>query len=165
MGTVTPRKLREATGEALREAMSATEVEQFCTGIGLAPPHPPDDVAFTSNRAYVVRRLGGKTHPELVQIALQVLDECDNGSAATELADLLALASGAGVAGEMKNLIFAADEMGELALELYTLPADDLAAAVQRRARTRSSPPVTWSEPLPTALPRSFPQATHPVPA
>lgn len=109
MGTVTPRKLREATGEALREAMTAREVEQFCTGIGLAPPDPPDDVASTSKRAYVVRRLGGKTPPELVQIALQVLDECDDGPAAAELAGLLAGAGGTGVAGEMKNLIFAAD--------------------------------------------------------
>jgi|HigsolmetaAR206D_1030411.scaffolds.fasta_scaffold00179_23 hypothetical protein len=109
MGTVTPRKLREATGEALREAMSAREVEQFCTGIGLAPPDPPEDVASTSKRAYVVRRLGGKTQPELVQIALQVLDECEGGPAAFELAGLVTRASGAGVDGEIKNLIFAAD--------------------------------------------------------
>ncbi|PSK67807.1 hypothetical protein B0E53_00278 [Micromonospora sp. MH33] len=89
--------------------MTAREVEQFCTGIGLAPPDPPDDVASTSKRAYVVRCLGGKTQPELVQIALQVLDECDDGPAAAELAGLLAGAGGTGVAGEMKNLIFAAD--------------------------------------------------------
>jgi hypothetical protein len=38
-----------------------------------------------------------------------VLDECDGGAAATELAELLARAAGAGVAGEVKNLIFAAD--------------------------------------------------------
>ena len=60
MATVTARKLREATGEALREAMSAKEVEQFCLGIGLAPPGPPNDVASISKRAYVVRRLTGK---------------------------------------------------------------------------------------------------------
>jgi very-short-patch-repair endonuclease len=109
MGTVTPRKLREATGEALREAMSAAEVEQFCTGIGLAPPNPPDDVAFNSKRAYVLPRLGGKSQPDLVQIALRVLEECDDGPAAIELTSLVARADGAGVAGEMKNLIFAAD--------------------------------------------------------
>jgi very-short-patch-repair endonuclease len=108
MGTAAPRKLREAMGQALREAKSAPKVEQFCTGIGLAPPNPPDDVAMTSKAAYVERRLEGKTRPELVQIALQVLDECDEGQeAATKLADLLA--GGTGVAGEMKNLIFAAD--------------------------------------------------------
>ncbi|GIF01572.1 hypothetical protein [Paractinoplanes rishiriensis] len=108
MGTATPRKLREAIGQALREAMSAPKVEQFCTGIGLAPPNPPDDVAMTSKAAYVERRLGGKTRPELVRLALQVLDECEEGKeAATKLADLLA--GGSGVAGEMKNLIFAAD--------------------------------------------------------
>lgn len=30
MGTATPRKLREGIGRALREAMSAQKVEQFC---------------------------------------------------------------------------------------------------------------------------------------
>lgn len=109
MGTSTPRKLREAIGQALREAMSAPKVEQFCTGIGLAPPNPPDDVAMTSKAAYVERRLGGKTQPELVQLALQVLDECDGGETAAKLADLVARGNGTGVAGEMKNLIFAAD--------------------------------------------------------
>src|SRR4051812_40116435 len=100
MGTVTPRKLREATGEALREAMGAKEVEQFCTGVGLLPPDPAEDRASVSKRAYVVRRLVGKTQPELVQIALRVLDECDGGPAADKLADLVAQACGAGVAGE-----------------------------------------------------------------
>ena len=109
MGTATPRKLREAIGQALREAMSAPKVEQFCTGVGLAGPNPPDDVAMTSKAAYVERRLGGKTQAELVQLALQVLDECEGGEAAGRLADLLAHGSGMGVAGEMKNLIFAAD--------------------------------------------------------
>lgn len=53
--------------------------------------------------------LGRKTQLELVQLALQVLDECEGGEAATKLADLVAQGGGAGVAGEMKNLIFAAD--------------------------------------------------------
>ncbi|GAA1589664.1 hypothetical protein GCM10009828_012910 [Actinoplanes couchii] len=108
MGRATPRKLRGAIGQALREAMSAPKVEQFCTGIGLAPPHPPDDVAMISKAAYVERRLGGKSEPELLQLALQVLDECEGGDAAARLADLVA-GGGTGVAGEMKNLIFAAD--------------------------------------------------------
>jgi hypothetical protein len=106
---VTLRKLREATGEALRDAMTSPAVEQFCTGIGLAPPNPPDDIASTSKRAYVVRRLAGKDMQELIRIALQVLDECDGGPAADELAHLVAEARGGGVAGKLKNLIFAAD--------------------------------------------------------
>ncbi len=102
--------LREGIGAALRDAMSATAVEDFCTGIGLAPPEPPEDIAFTSKRAYVVRRLAGKTQVELVEIALRVLDECDGaGTAATELADLVGRLGGGGVPGELKNLIFAAD--------------------------------------------------------
>jgi hypothetical protein len=108
--TVTLRMLREGIGAALRDAMSATAVEDFCTGIGLAPPEPPEDIAFTSKRAYVVRRLAGKTQVELVEIALRVLDECDGaGTAATELADLVGRLGGGGVPGELKNLIFAAD--------------------------------------------------------
>jgi hypothetical protein len=77
MRTVTPRKPRNATGEALRKAMSAREIEQFCTGIGLAPPDPKEDAASTSKRAYVVRRPGGQTQPKPVQTAPQVLDECE----------------------------------------------------------------------------------------
>lgn len=111
MATVTLGKLRNAMGAALREAMSPSIVEQFCTGIGLAPPNPEkDDIAFRSKRMYVVRRLMGKELPELLQIALRVLDECDGGEAVDELARLVAHArGGGGVAGEMKNLIFAAD--------------------------------------------------------
>ncbi|BEL01835.1 hypothetical protein Q0Z83_000260 [Actinoplanes sichuanensis] len=109
MGTATPRKLRQAIGQALRDAMSAPKVEQFCTGIGLAPPNPPDDVANLSKAAYVERRIAGKTQPELIQLALQVLDECEETESAAKLADLVARGHGSGITGEMKNLIFAAD--------------------------------------------------------
>jgi hypothetical protein len=108
--TVNLRKLREAIGMALRDAMSASVIEKFCTGIGLAPPDPEQgDIAFTSKRAFVVRRLAGKELPDLLQVASQVLDECNGGDAADELARFVAQARGAGVAGNMKNLIFAAD--------------------------------------------------------
>ncbi|BCJ61541.1 hypothetical protein [Micromonospora endophytica] len=108
MQTVTPGKLREAIGVALRDGMSSPEVERFCTGIGLAPPDPEqDDRAERSKRAYVVRRLAGKRLPELLRIATQVLDECKGGETADNLARLVAHADGGGVAGEMKNLLFA----------------------------------------------------------
>ena len=110
MATVTSRTLRHAIGEALRQSMSPSEVEQFCIGIGLAPPNPAEnDIAWNSKRMYVVRRLAGKELPELLRLAPRVLDECDGGEAADDLARLVAQASGGGVAGEMKNLIFAAD--------------------------------------------------------
>ena len=110
METVTSGKLREAIGEALRDALSSSNVERFCTGIGLEAPNPElDDIAFRSRRAYVVRRLMGKDLPELVRIASQVLDECSGGETADTLAQLVAQAQGGGVAGEMKNLLFAAD--------------------------------------------------------
>jgi hypothetical protein len=106
--TVTLRMLREAIGVALRDAMSSDAVEEFCTGLGLAPPQHPEDIAFISKRAYVVRRLGGKTQPELVEVALRVLDECDGDSAsARDLAELVGGLGASGVPGEMKNLIFA----------------------------------------------------------
>lgn len=109
MQTVTPGMLREAMGNALRDAMSSPDVERFCTGIGLAGPNPEqDDVASRSKRAYLVRRLAGKGLPELVRIATQVLDECKGDASADELARLVAQADGGGVAGEMKNLLFAA---------------------------------------------------------
>lgn len=108
MQTVTPGKLREAIGAALRDAMSPSTVERFCTGIGLAPPdHEQNDIAWNSKRAYVVRRLEGKPLPELLRIASQVLDECKGDASADELAQLAAQADGGGVAGEMKNLLFA----------------------------------------------------------
>ena len=110
MRTVTLRVLREAIGVALRDALSSDAVEEFCTGIGLAPPEPPDDIAFHSKRAYVVRRLTGKPRDELVKVALQVLEECDpNLAAAHELTQLVSGLGAAGVPGELKNLIFAAD--------------------------------------------------------
>ncbi|SCL20251.1 hypothetical protein GA0074692_0821 [Micromonospora pallida] len=110
METLTLRKLRNAAGAALRDAMSSSDVEQFCTGIGLAPPNPKkDDVAFNSKQKYVARRLAGKELPELLRIASHVLDECNGGETADELARLVAQAESGGVAGEMKNLIFAAD--------------------------------------------------------
>lgn len=108
--TVTLRMLREGIGEALRDAMSASSVEEFCTSIGLASPNPPEDIAFSSKRAYVVRRLTGKAEAELLRIALLVLDECDPAvQSAADLAHLVAQLNATGVPGELKNLIFAAD--------------------------------------------------------
>jgi hypothetical protein len=50
---VTLRMLREGIGTALRDALNADAVEEFCAGIGLAPPEPPNDVAYSS-RQYVL---------------------------------------------------------------------------------------------------------------
>lgn len=90
--------------------MNSDAVEDFCTSIGLSPPQPPDDIAFSSKRAYVVRRLEGKTQAELIDIAQLTLEECDDRLAGVgELAELMSRLSATGVPGEMKNLIFAAD--------------------------------------------------------
>lgn len=59
MPVVNARVLREAIGMALKDRMNADTVEAVCIEWGLAPPAPPDDVAFNSKRAYVVRRLAG----------------------------------------------------------------------------------------------------------
>ena len=99
---VTLKMLRDSIAEALWEAMNAAEVERFCSAIGLAGPA---DEAYSSKRGYVARRLVGVAKPQLVEIGVRVLDECDSGAeAARALAGLIAGFARGGVAGEMKNL-------------------------------------------------------------
>src|SRR2546423_3831577 len=105
LSTVAPRVLREAIGVFLRDRLKSDDVEEFCVEIGLAPPDSPEATAFTSRRAYVGRRLGGKSVAELVDIAVRVDEELD----APELRELIAKIGSAGVPGLPKNLIFAAD--------------------------------------------------------
>jgi very-short-patch-repair endonuclease len=105
MATVTARVLREAIGEALRDRMNSDVVEEVCVELGLEPPNPPYDVAFNSKRAYVVRRLAGKSPAELITLAIRVDEEHD----APELRELVSRVAPVGVAGQLKNLIFAAD--------------------------------------------------------
>jgi hypothetical protein len=108
--TLTTRMLRDAIAEALWAAMSPTELERFCTAIGLSAPVPGVDQAYSSKRQYVIRRLAGMPIPQMVDVGRRVLDECDTTThSAQALAETLARFGAGGVDGEMKNLIFAAD--------------------------------------------------------
>lgn len=82
---ITPRMLRDAISEALWEAMSAAEIQRFCTAVGLPPP-VSDDEAYASKRRYVNRRLEGMPTTQLTHIGRYVLDEYDS---TTESARLL----------------------------------------------------------------------------
>jgi hypothetical protein len=104
MSVVTTRVLREAIGAFFRDAFNADTVEEICTEMGLEPPAPPDDIAFSSKRAYVVRRLQGKPLVDLVTLAVRLDEEHD----VPELRQLIAQVGPVGVAGQPKNLIFAA---------------------------------------------------------
>ncbi|MEU7383208.1 hypothetical protein AB0A91_25055 [Streptomyces sp. NPDC042207] len=105
MPTVTARVLREAIGIFFKESFNASAVEEICVEMGLRPPEPPDDVAFYSKRAYVVARLQGMQLSELATFAIRLDEEHD----APELRELIAQVGPTGVAGQPKNLIFAAD--------------------------------------------------------
>ncbi|MFF1873006.1 hypothetical protein [Kitasatospora herbaricolor] len=103
MPTVTARVLREAIGVFFRDTFNANTVEEVCTELGLEPP-APDETAFSSKRAYVVRRLQDKHLADLVTLAVQLDEEHDS----PELRALIAQVGPVGVAGQPKNLIFAA---------------------------------------------------------
>jgi len=105
MPTVTVRVLREAIGIFFRDRFNSGAVEEICVEMGLRPPEPPDDVAYTSKRAYVVARLQGMGLSELVTFAMKLDEEHD----VPELRELLTQVGPAGVDGQPKNLIFAAD--------------------------------------------------------
>ncbi|TQF04397.1 hypothetical protein E6W39_21950 [Kitasatospora acidiphila] len=105
MPTITVRVLREAIGVFFRDRFNSDAVEEICVEMGLRPPEPPDDVAFKSKRAYVVERLQGQQLADLVTFAMRVDEEHD----APELRELIAQVGPVGVAGQPKNLIFAAD--------------------------------------------------------
>lgn len=102
---VTVRVLREAIGVFFRDSFKADTVEEICVEMGLRPANPPDDMAYFSKRAYVVARLQGMSLADLVTFAMEVDEQHD----APELRDLIAQLEPVGVAGQPKNLIFAAD--------------------------------------------------------
>ncbi len=104
MQAVTARVLREAIGVFFRDTFNANTVEEVCTELGFEPPAPPDDLAFSSKRGYVVRRLQGQTLTDLATLAVQLDEEHD----VPELRELIARLGPVGVTGQAKNLIFGA---------------------------------------------------------
>ncbi|MFL6052751.1 MAG: hypothetical protein ACJ72W_07535 [Actinoallomurus sp.] len=111
MPTVTPRKLREAIATTLRDHMTRAQLEAFCQeDLDLDLADLPDgitreDLDGFSKFYFVQTILERKGLAELLDLANRVDDELD----VPALRELTAQAGLVGVAGELKNLIFAAD--------------------------------------------------------
>jgi hypothetical protein len=97
-------RLRAAIVDALYP-VSAYDLEDVCTSLGLAPPEEGER-AFDSKARYVKRRLHGLSVSELLALGTRVYEE---HSAVPELQAALGRSSVTGVDGSIQNLIFAAD--------------------------------------------------------
>lgn len=103
--TVTPMKLRSAIAETLWDCVKAQHLEAACDALGMAPAPEGSAEPFNSKRSYVQGRLQGTSLTDLTDLAHRVAAEYD----AEHLQPLLDALGVHGVAGELKNLIFAAD--------------------------------------------------------
>jgi very-short-patch-repair endonuclease len=102
---VRKQKLREAIADAIAENVKAYDVAAVCVDLlGLEPAAPGED-PFHSKRVYVRGRLLDKSIPELETMAYKIIEEYGD----EYLEQLLAQLGMTGVAGELKNLIFAAN--------------------------------------------------------
>jgi hypothetical protein len=97
-----PGPLRDAIASSIAREVKAYDVAAFCEGLGLAAQREGED-PFRSKFTYVKSRLQERRLPELIDMARTVLAEWDDD----DLEQLLASAGATGVAGELKNLIFA----------------------------------------------------------
>ena len=97
-----PNALREAVAGSIAANLKSYNVAAFCERIGLAPQGPDED-PFRSKRIYVLDRLQRCDSGDLVKVARAVLAEWDD----PELQQLVDRMGATGVAGELKNLIFA----------------------------------------------------------
>lgn len=99
-----PGAVRDAIAESVAANLRSYDVAAFCERIGLAPQGPNED-PFRSKRLYVNARLQAIDLAGLMPIARAVLAEWDD----EVLQELVDRAGITGVAGELKNLIFASD--------------------------------------------------------
>lgn len=103
MQAVSPRRLRNAIAEHLRDGMTRQKIENFFEDLGLAPW--PDEYHSLTKAAFVSSILSNHNLVELADVARRVSDEID----APELVVLVDRLGPTGVVGDLKNLIFAAD--------------------------------------------------------
>jgi very-short-patch-repair endonuclease len=103
---ITIVELREAIAEAIAVSEKAYDVPTICTALGLSPGDTSE--AFSSKRVYVRSRIITKGISELIDLGEKLLDRYPY---AEDLENMIKLfkASGTGVSGHIKNLIFAAD--------------------------------------------------------
>jgi hypothetical protein len=104
MTPVSRLAVRDAICEALWENVKAQDLAEVCVHLGLEPRADSED-PFSSKRTYVRRRLLNTPINQLVKLARTIIAEFD----APDLATLLERLGAHGVAGDLKNLIFAAD--------------------------------------------------------
>jgi len=99
-------ELREAIADAIADNKKAYNVPTICTALGLVSGDSNE--AFSSKRVYVRSRIITKSIGELVDLGEKLLERYPD---ADDLENMIGLfkATGRGVTGHIKNLIFAAD--------------------------------------------------------
>jgi hypothetical protein len=97
-----PGPMREAIANSIAREVKSYNVAAFCERLGLAPQGPDED-PHRSKAMYVLARLQERKLPELLELARAVLAEWDDD----HLQALVDRTGVTGVAGELKNLIFA----------------------------------------------------------
>lgn len=101
---VTPLVLRDAIAEALWAHVRAQDLAEMCVYLGLEPQGEYEN-PFNSKRGYVRGRLLTRSMDELAELARKVVAQFGD----EDLAKVLERLGAHGVAGDLKNLIFAAD--------------------------------------------------------
>lgn len=100
-GAPKPNAVREAIADSIATNLKSYNVAAFCERLGLAAQG--EDDPFRSKRLYVLVRLQGHGLPDLLPVARALLSEWDD----PQLQALVDQLGVTGVAGELKNLIFA----------------------------------------------------------
>lgn len=100
---VKPDVLRNAIAEEIAAQVKAYDIVDECHRLGLG--RGTEDAAWRSKRLYVLSLLRGLDVPRLLDVATRFIDDRD----APDLEEVVNQFGRGGVAGEFKNLIFAAD--------------------------------------------------------
>lgn len=101
---LTHKTLSEAITTAL-EDVKAYHLAAECERFGLAPQSPREPDPMSGKARYITRRLRPLSLEQAVEVARRVNEDYEH----LHLTHLLKLAQHSGVAGELKNLIFAAN--------------------------------------------------------
>jgi hypothetical protein len=101
---VSHRTLRDAIADALY-SVSARDLADECVRFGMDPQSAAEPDPMAGKVRYVTRRLRDYPVDQLLALAKQVNEDYET----PQLAHLLTLAGARGVAGDLKNLIFAAN--------------------------------------------------------
>jgi len=100
---ITPKALRDAIASTLAR-LNPDDVAEECVRFGMEPRRDDADNPWQGKDRYVKRRVRNYELPDLVTLARSINEQHDS----PELTHLLSLVGARGVAGDVKNLIFAA---------------------------------------------------------